>query len=107
MPELPPDRNSINVDIRTFAPEQRMLLLPHCLRPSQGCPGRMTPQGLDCSGCTRTDCKIYPIRQAALDAGYRDVCVAPGGRLAVSPRSGRRQSLPWPVTRSWQKASQR
>ncbi len=83
MPELPPDRNNLTADIRTFAPEQRMLLLPHCLRPSQGCPGRVTPQGLDCNGCTRTDCKIYPIRQAALDAGYRDVCVAPGGRLAV------------------------
>ncbi len=72
-----------DVDIRDFAPGQRMLLLPHCLRPSQGCPGRMSAQGLDCSGCPRTDCKIYPIREAALRMGYLDVCVAPGGRLAV------------------------
>ena len=72
-----------DVDIRDFSPAQRMLLLPHCLRPSQGCPGKMTPQGLICDGCTRTDCKILPIREAALRAGYLDVCIAPGGRLAV------------------------
>jgi geranylgeranyl diphosphate synthase, type II len=73
----------LGVDIRDFPPEQRMLLLPHCLRPSQGCPGKMTPQGLVCEGCTRTDCQIQPIRDAATNAGYLDVCVAPGGRLAV------------------------
>ena len=72
-----------DVDIRSFPPEQRLLLLPHCLRPSQGCPGKMTREGLDCTGCTRTDCKIGPIREAALKAGYLGVCVAPGGRLAV------------------------
>ncbi len=70
-------------DIRDYAPEQRMLLLPHCLRPSQDCPGKMTRQGLMCDGCTRTDCKIRPIREAAIKAGYLSVCVAPGGRLAV------------------------
>ena len=70
-------------EIRNFEPGRRMLLLPHCLRPSQDCPGKMTPQGLDCSGCTRDDCNIRPIREAAIRAGYLDVCVAPGGRLAV------------------------
>jgi geranylgeranyl diphosphate synthase type II len=63
--------------------DQRMLLLPHCLRPSQGCPGRMTRQGLDCTGCDDTSCKIYALRQAALKASYGSICVAPGGRLAV------------------------
>ena len=62
---------------------QRVLLLPHCLRPSQDCPGKMTKQGLDCSGCTLVDCAIYRLRAAADEAGYRGVCVAPGGRLAV------------------------
>jgi hypothetical protein len=75
--------NRRNGDISDIPAEQRMLLLPHCLRPSQGCPGRMTPQGLNCDGCTRTDCRIYPIREAAKRAGYLEVCVAPGGRLAV------------------------
>ena len=63
--------------------EERVLLLPHCLRPSQDCPGKMTKTGLDCTGCTHTECAIYQLRQAALKAGYSGVCVAPGGRMAV------------------------
>lgn len=62
---------------------QRVLLLPHCLRPSQGCPGKMTKQGLDCTGCTLVECAIYQLRAAAVEAGYSGTCVAPGGRLAV------------------------
>jgi hypothetical protein len=62
---------------------QRVLLLPHCLRPSQNCPGKMTKQGLNCAGCILTDCAIYKLRVAATEAGYSGVCVAPGGRLAV------------------------
>jgi hypothetical protein len=62
---------------------QRVLLLPHCLRPSQGCPGKMTKQGMDCSGCTVDDCAIYQLRAAAAEVGYGGVCVAPGGRLAI------------------------
>ena len=64
-------------------PHERMLLLPHCLRPSEGCPGRMTKQGLDCSRCEREDCAIWRILQEATALGYTNVCVAPGGRLAV------------------------
>jgi len=63
--------------------EQRVLLLPHCLRPSQDCPGKMTKKGLDCTGCTIVDCAIYQLRAAAAEVGYGGVCVAPGGRLAV------------------------
>jgi len=63
--------------------ERRVLLLPHCLRPSQDCPGKMTKKGLDCTGCTLVDCAIYQLRAIAAEAGYSGVCVAPGGRLAV------------------------
>jgi hypothetical protein len=62
---------------------QRVLLLPYCLRPSQDCPGKMTKQGLDCTGCTLVECAIYQLRTAAIEAGYGGICVAPGGRLAV------------------------
>ena len=62
---------------------QRVLLLPHCLRPSQDCPGKMTKQGLNCTGCTQVECAIYQLRATAAEAGYAGVCVAPGGRLAV------------------------
>lgn len=62
---------------------QRVLLLPHCLRPSQLCIGKMSKDGLECTGCTITDCAIYRLREAAIRAGYGGICVAPGGRLAV------------------------
>ncbi len=62
---------------------ERILLLPHCLRPSQDCPGKVTRQGLDCAGCTITRCVIYQLRAAALEAGYGGICVASGGRMAA------------------------
>jgi hypothetical protein len=64
---------------------RRVLLLPHCLRPSQDCPGKMTKQGLDCTGCTRVECAIHQLRATAAEAGYesKSICVAPGGRLAI------------------------
>lgn len=61
----------------------RVLLLPHCLRPSNECPGKMTKQGMNCEGCTITDCAIYQLRSTADEMGYGGVCVAPGGRLAI------------------------
>lgn len=63
--------------------ERRVLLLPHCLRPSNDCPGKMTKQGMNCEGCTITDCAIYQLRSTADEMGYGGVCVAPGGRLAI------------------------
>jgi hypothetical protein len=75
--------NGHNQSVHAVPPERRMLLLPHCLRPAQGCPGRMTPQGLDCGDCRDAMCKIAPLRRAAEEAGYGTICIAPGGRLAV------------------------
>jgi hypothetical protein len=75
--------NGHNNDISSVPAGERLLLLPHCLRPSQGCPGQMTRQGLECGDCQDPDCKIRPLREAALRAGYKRVCIAPGGRLAV------------------------
>jgi geranylgeranyl diphosphate synthase type II len=70
-------------DVASVPFSKRVLLLPHCLRPSQDCPGKMTKQGLDCTGCSLTDCAIYKLRAAAAEVGYGGVCVAPGGRLAI------------------------
>ena len=63
--------------------ERRVLLLPHCLRPSNDCPGKMTKQGMNCEGCTITECAIHQLRSTADEMGYGGVCVAPGGRLAI------------------------
>jgi hypothetical protein len=75
--------NGRDKDIFSIPPEERLLLLPHCLRPSQDCPGQMTRQGLECGDCQHPDCQIRPLREAAIRAGYKRICVAPGGRLAV------------------------
>jgi geranylgeranyl diphosphate synthase type II len=72
-----------NGSIGSVPPERRMLLLPHCLRPAQGCPGTMTREGLICGDCDNPSCAVRPLREAAEKAGYLTVCVAPGGRLAV------------------------
>jgi len=58
-------------------------LLPHCLRQSNTCHAKYDKLGLQCAGCNR-DCAINRLRDAALGLGYKGVCVAPGGRLAVN-----------------------
>lgn len=64
-------------------PSQRILLLPHCLRRSQTCQGKYGTRGLECYECN-PDCSVNRLRQAAINLGYKGVCVAPGGRLAVN-----------------------
>jgi geranylgeranyl diphosphate synthase type II len=64
-------------------PEERVLLLPHCLRPSETCPGRYSKQGLLCpDGCSEP-CSIRTLREAAAALNYKGTCVAPGGALAL------------------------
>lgn len=62
---------------------RRVLLLPHCLRHSDVCKAKYDKQGLQCAACSG-DCAINVLRNAAVRLGYMGVCVAPGGRLAVT-----------------------
>ncbi len=64
---------------------ERVLLLPHCLRPSEDCPGKVTRDGLQCpADCPhRGKCAIGILRDEAERLGYKGVCVAPGGAMAV------------------------
>lgn len=62
---------------------ERILLLPHCLRRSQTCQGKYTKWGLECAECD-PDCPVNRLRRTAISLGYKGVCVAPGGRLAVN-----------------------
>lgn len=64
-------------------PSQRILLLPHCLRSSQTCSGKYSKQGLECPEDCAENCTIGRLRWTALSLGYKGVCIAPGGRLAV------------------------
>ncbi|MCX7844237.1 MAG: DUF116 domain-containing protein [Candidatus Bipolaricaulota bacterium] len=64
-------------------PGERVLLLPHCLRPATTCPGRPSREGFLCpTGCGES-CPIRTLREEALRLGYKGVCIAPGGALAV------------------------
>jgi hypothetical protein len=65
------------------SPAERVLLLSHCLRPSQTCPGKLSKRGLVCPEDCREDCVLGRLRQAALAAGYKGVCVASGGAMAL------------------------
>lgn len=67
----------------TTAPAQRILLLPHCLRPSQSCPGKQSKKGLVCPEDCREDCAVGRLKRAALELGYKGVCIAAGGSQAL------------------------
>jgi hypothetical protein len=62
---------------------ERILLLSHCLRPSQTCPGKFDRKGLICPESCEEDCVIARLRQAAISLGYKGVCIAAGGSMAL------------------------
>lgn len=63
---------------------ERVLLLPHCLRPADRCPGKPSREGFWCPpDCPVEDCPIRILRVEAERLGYKGVCVAPGGALAL------------------------
>ena len=66
-----------------IATDQRILLLPHCLRQSSTCKAKYNQQGLQCARCN-ADCAVNRLTNAASQKGYKGICVAPGGRLAVN-----------------------
>jgi squalene-hopene/tetraprenyl-beta-curcumene cyclase len=71
---------------RRFAatpPGERVLLLSHCLRKSAVCKASYDAWGLQCRHC-RPECAINQLSRLAENLGYKGVCVAPGGSLAVN-----------------------
>lgn len=66
--------------VAAVAPERRLLLLPHCLRPAEGCPAEYSEFGLDCGPCGA--CGIADFRTTAERLGYR-VIVAEGSPVVM------------------------
>ncbi len=66
--------------VAAIPPERRLLLLPHCLRPTAGCPGEYSEFGLDCGSCRA--CEVADFRETAERLGYR-VIVAEGSPVAM------------------------
>jgi len=70
-------------DLAAVSANERVLLLPHCLRRSDRCQARNDRElGLLCQDCDET-CAIHILRTAAQEQGYLGVCIAPGGTLAA------------------------
>lgn len=69
--------------LREVPPAERVLLLPHCLRPSATCRGRPSKEGFQCPEDCQEPCAIRRLKEEALSLGYKAVCIAPGGALAL------------------------
>ena len=74
---------SIEERLSQIAPSERVLLLSHCQRPSQTCPGKFDKKGLMCPEDCGENCVIRCFKEVALRAGYRGVCIAAGGTMAI------------------------
>lgn len=61
-------------------PEDRVLLLPHCLRDHAACRGTYDETGLQCAGCGA--CSLCDVRDRARAAGY-NVIIAEGSPAVV------------------------
>jgi geranylgeranyl diphosphate synthase type II len=75
--------NHVDEGLSQVDPSRRVLLLSHCLRPSQSCPGKFNKQGLMCSEDCLEDCVIRRLREVASRMGYKGTCVAAGGAMAL------------------------
>ena len=76
--------NTINDEERLsrIPASERILLLSHCLRHTDTCQNKYGKWGLECRDCN-AECSINRLRQAALNLGYKGICIAPGGRMAL------------------------
>lgn len=74
---------SIEERLSRIAPSERVLLLSHCQRPSQTCPGKFNKKGLVCPEDCNENCAIKRFKETALQAGYKGVCIAAGGAMAI------------------------
>ena len=64
------------------APSDRILLMSHCLRCCGSCKAKIGVWGIDCVDCN-PDCQVNRLRKTALGLGYKGVCIAPGGSMAL------------------------
>ncbi|MCL5072497.1 MAG: DUF116 domain-containing protein [Actinobacteria bacterium] len=63
--------------------KDRVLLISHCLRNSKSCKAQMSKTGLQCRDDCPNPCSIGQLRKLAERKGYKGVCIAPGGSMAI------------------------
>ncbi|MCD4670883.1 MAG: DUF116 domain-containing protein [Actinomycetia bacterium] len=69
--------------LKAISPSNRILLISHCLRSSKKCTAKMTKAGLMCRDDCPDRCTVGRLRLLAEKAGYKGVCIAPGGSMAL------------------------
>jgi hypothetical protein len=69
--------------LKNIEPGERVLLLSHCLRSSKKCRARIGKKGLECRDDCKNRCSIGRLRILAEECGYKGVCIAPGGSMAL------------------------
>ncbi len=75
--------NELEKQLSDVEPAERVLLLSHCMRPSQTCPGKFSKEGLQCPADCKISCVLLIARRAAAELGYKGVCIAAGGAQAL------------------------
>ncbi|MCL4415576.1 MAG: DUF116 domain-containing protein [Actinobacteria bacterium] len=63
--------------------KDRVLLISHCLRNSKSCKAQMSKTGLQCRDDCPNPCSIGQLRKLAEKKGYKGVCIAAGGSMAI------------------------
>ena len=69
--------------LKAISPSNRVLLISHCLRISGTCTAKITKEGLACRDDCPDKCAAGRLRQLAERLGYKGVCIAPGGSMAL------------------------
>ncbi len=69
--------------LKSVDKDKRVLLISHCLRSSKDCTAKMTKAGLECKDDCPTRCTVGRLRIMAQELGYKGVCIAPGGSMAL------------------------
>ena len=67
-----------NIDFKN-----RILLISTCLRNSKSCKAKMGTSGLQCRDDCPKPCSIGQLRKLAEKKGYKGVCIASGGSMAL------------------------
>lgn len=70
-------------EIENIDYKDRVLLISHCLRTSKTCKAQMGKTGLQCRNDCASPCAIGQLRKLAEKKGYKGVCIAPGGSMAI------------------------
>lgn len=72
--------NSLEEAVGKSAYEDRIVLLPQCLRDPEDCEAELKEEGYECNECGR--CEIGDIKKISDELGYKNIYIVPGSSMA-------------------------